>query len=61
MFPYGFGEENDFALRAGDKGFRRVVVPWVHVFHHKTKSYTVRPLQAPCTSSHPHVVLGPRP
>lgn len=41
LFPFGFGEENDFALRAGQAGFRRVVVPWVYIYHHKTKSYTV--------------------
>lgn len=42
LFPFGFGEENDFALRAGQAGWKRVVVPSTYIFHHKTKSYTVR-------------------
>lgn len=41
LFPFGFGEENDFALRTGQAGFKRVVVPSVYIYHHKTKSYTV--------------------
>lgn len=39
-FPQGYGEENDFAIRTSKAGFRKVVVPWSYVYHHKTKSFT---------------------
>jgi len=38
-FPHGFGEENDFALRAARLGFRLGVVDAAYVWHHKSKSY----------------------
>ena len=38
-FPFGFGEENDFALRTVALGYALKVVDSVYVFHHKSKSY----------------------
>jgi len=38
-FPHGFGEENDFALRAAAKGYALKVADDVYVWHHKSKSY----------------------
>lgn len=38
-FPHGFGEENDFALRAARLGYRLKVADGVYVWHHKSKSY----------------------
>lgn len=39
-FPRGYGEENDFNIRAGDAGFRLVVVSDSYVYHAQSKSYT---------------------
>mmetsp|Transcript_35235 Transcript_35235/g.83566 ORF Transcript_35235/g.83566 Transcript_35235/m.83566 type:complete len:727 (-) Transcript_35235:207-2387(-) len=39
-FPYGYGEENDFAIRCASAGFKVGLAPHVYVWHHKTKSYT---------------------
>ena len=38
-FPHGFGEENDFALRARRFGYELKVVDGVYLHHHKSKSY----------------------
>ena len=38
-FPHGFGEENDFALRALAAGYSLKVADDVYVWHHKSKSY----------------------
>jgi len=39
-FPRGYGEENDYCLRAMDKGFGLVVATHTYVYHAKTKSYS---------------------
>jgi GT2 family glycosyltransferase len=39
-FPRGYGEENDFCLRAGDCGFFCAVATDSFVYHEKTQSYT---------------------
>ncbi|MBD8524897.1 glycosyltransferase [Pseudomarimonas arenosa] len=39
-FPRGYGEENDFCLRAGYAGFQLAVANDVLVSHHKTMSFT---------------------
>lgn len=39
-FPRGFGEENDYCLRALDQGFQLAIADHVYVFHAKSKSYT---------------------
>jgi GT2 family glycosyltransferase len=39
LFPGGFGEEDDYCLRASDAGFGLVVATHTFVFHAKTKSY----------------------
>ena len=41
LFPDGFGEENDFALRAGEAGYALVVADSVYVWHAKSASYGV--------------------
>lgn len=40
LFPDGYGEENDYCLRAADAGFDLVVATHTFVFHAKTKSYS---------------------
>ncbi|MGJ4727995.1 rhamnan synthesis F family protein [Luteimonas sp. SDU101] len=39
-FPEGYGEENDFCLRATDLGFDLKVATNVYVFHRKSASYS---------------------
>jgi len=38
-FPEGYGEENDFCLRAADAGWEMAVADHVYVFHAKSRSY----------------------
>ncbi|WP_321912893.1 glycosyltransferase [Paraburkholderia sp. J11-2] len=38
-FPVGYGEENDFCIRAIDAGFELAVADDVYVFHAKSKSF----------------------
>ena len=38
-FPIGFGEENDFCIRAADAGFELAIADDVYVFHAKSKSF----------------------
>lgn len=38
-FPKGYGEENDYCLRATDAGFSLIVATHTYVFHAKSKSY----------------------
>ena len=40
LFADGFGEEDDYCLRASEAGFGLVVATHTYVFHAKTKSYT---------------------
>jgi GT2 family glycosyltransferase len=44
LFPYGFGEENDYALRVHSIGYDLAVSTGSYVYHAKSKSYgtTVR-------------------
>jgi len=39
LFPYGYGEENDFCFRSGDAGFRHQIDLRTYVHHEKSKSY----------------------
>jgi len=39
-FPEGYGEENDYCIRAMDAGFSLVLATHTYVFHAKSKSYT---------------------
>ena len=38
-FPRGYGEENDFCIRAAEAGFQLAVVDDAYVFHAKSKSF----------------------
>lgn len=38
-FPLGYGEENDFCIRASDSGFDLAIADDVYVFHAKSKSF----------------------
>lgn len=38
-FPRGYGEENDFCMRALRAGWRNVVSPWSFVFHERSASF----------------------
>jgi GT2 family glycosyltransferase len=40
-FPQGFGEENDYCLRAVAAGFSLVIATHTYVYHAKTKSYAL--------------------
>jgi GT2 family glycosyltransferase/glycosyltransferase involved in cell wall biosynthesis len=39
LFPRGYGEENDFCMRAIDAGFKNVITPWSYVYHARTASF----------------------
>jgi GT2 family glycosyltransferase len=39
-FPEGYGEENDYCLRAADAGFRLAIADQGYVYHSKSKSYS---------------------
>ena len=38
-FPVGYGEENDFCIRAGEAGFQLAVADDAYVFHAKSKTF----------------------
>jgi len=38
-FPMGYGEENDFCIRAGDEGFEIALATDLFLYHHKSKSF----------------------
>lgn len=38
-FPTGYGEENDYCIRAGDAGFELAIADDAYVFHAKSKSF----------------------
>jgi len=39
LFPRGYGEENDFCMRALNAGWKNVVTSWAFVFHVRTASF----------------------
>ncbi len=39
LFPRGYGEENDFCMRAIEAGFKNVITPWSYVYHARTASF----------------------
>jgi GT2 family glycosyltransferase/glycosyltransferase involved in cell wall biosynthesis len=39
-FPEGYGEENDYCLRAVDSGFELAVADHAYIYHAKSKSYS---------------------
>lgn len=39
-FPEGYGEENDYCLRAADAGFSLAIADQGYVYHEKSKSYS---------------------
>lgn len=40
LFPNGYGEENDYCLRAADAGFELAVADHAYIYHAKSKSYS---------------------
>ncbi|TAF38017.1 MAG: hypothetical protein EAZ66_06725 [Alphaproteobacteria bacterium] len=38
-FPYGYGEENDFSIRARKAGFKLAIADNAYVYHSKSKSF----------------------
>lgn len=38
-FPRGYGEENDFCMRARQAGWMNVITPWTFVFHSRSASF----------------------
>lgn len=39
LFPRGYGEENDFCMRAIDGGWKNIVTPWAFIYHVRTASF----------------------
>ncbi|RDL47460.1 N-acetylglucosaminyl-diphospho-decaprenol L-rhamnosyltransferase [Ensifer sp. M14] len=39
LFPRGYGEENDFCMRAKDAGWRNLISPRSYIFHERTVSF----------------------
>lgn len=39
-FPFGYGEENDYCLRARDAGFQLAIADHAYVYHAKSRSYS---------------------
>lgn len=39
-FPHGYGEENDYCLRAAKAGFKLAIADQAYVFHAKSKSFS---------------------
>jgi GT2 family glycosyltransferase len=39
-FPHGYGEENDYCLRAAEAGFELAISDHAYVYHAKSKSYS---------------------
>lgn len=39
LFPRGYGEENDFCMRANVGGWKNVITPWAFVYHVRTASF----------------------
>lgn len=39
LFPRGYGEENDFCMRANQSGWKNIITPWVFVYHIRTASF----------------------
>ncbi len=39
LFPRGYGEENDFCMRALNKGWKNVITSWAFVYHVRTASF----------------------
>lgn len=39
-FPDGYGEENDYCLRAAEAGFELAIADHAYIYHAKSKSYT---------------------
>ena len=39
-FPVGYGEEDDYSLRARSVGFILAIATNAYVYHHKSKSFT---------------------
>ncbi|WP_082118880.1 glycoside hydrolase family 99-like domain-containing protein [Pseudomonas veronii] len=39
LFPRGYGEENDFCMRADVSGWKNVISPWVFIYHVRTASF----------------------
>lgn len=38
-FPRGYGEENDFCMRARAAGWKNVITPWAYVYHVRSASF----------------------
>jgi GT2 family glycosyltransferase len=51
LFQDGFGEEDDYCLRAGEAGIGLVVATHTYVFHAKTKSYSLAARHALTTAA----------
>ena len=39
LFPRGYGEENDFCMRALEGGWRNIITPWAFIYHVRTASF----------------------
>lgn len=39
LFPRGYGEENEFCMRALGAGWRNIITPWTFIYHVRTASF----------------------
>jgi len=39
LFPRGYGEENDFCMRANTSNWKNVITPWAFIYHSRTASF----------------------
>lgn len=51
LFGRGFGEENEWSLRAELEGFRNILMPGLYVAHHEKGSFTSEEKKANCAAS----------
>lgn len=51
LFGRGYGEENEWSLRAELDGYRNVLIPSLYVAHHEKGSFTNKEREANCASA----------
>ena len=51
LFGRGYGEENEWSLRAELDGYRNVLIPGLYVAHHEKGSFTSKEREANCASA----------
>lgn len=60
LFGRGYGEENEWSLRAALSGFRNVLVPTLYVAHHDNGSFSSEEKQKNCASAQEILSVYPK-